>query len=78
MSLLLLFPSGSGFQWTIIDGTTTDWLNSHYDFKNIWGEWETYTWGALSSSGVTWAAMAGFTFANSSTAPSTTWTNIST
>lgn len=86
MSLLLLFPygvtstsTGSGggstnFCWHITTSTATPaWINSHYDFKNIWGEWETYTWAQIASRGLTWDNMAGFMFVTT-TGNATTWT----
>jgi len=59
--------------WLNVTTTSTSWINSHYDYKNIWSEWSSYTWGSLSSSGLTWGNLAGFTFSNTS-GNSTTWT----
>jgi len=74
MSLLLLFPTGTP-SWSNTTLATSVWVNSHYDFKNIWSEWGTYTWGALATSGYTWGYLEGLTFTNT-TGNSTTWTRI--
>lgn len=84
MSLLLLLPSAIGIvttstapattYWTTINKPNTGWVTSNWDYKNVWGEWETYTWGQIQSSGLTWGNMAGYTFAVTASTPITTWT----
>lgn len=81
MSLLLLFNGFDvtpvvGFQcWATVGTNSTDWLVSHYDFKNLWSEWETTTWGAIQASGITWGGMSGLTFTTVATTP-TSWSNV--
>jgi hypothetical protein len=74
MSLLLLFNNRS-IGWTNAGTSSTTWVRSHYDMKNIWSEWQGYTWGSIASSGYTWGNLAGFTFTNT-TGNSTTWTRV--
>ena len=81
MSLLLLFPNqpttvAPVFCWT--DQNTalvSSWATSHYDFLNIWGEWESYTWAQIISSGFTWDNLSGYMFVTTAS-PSTTWSNV--
>lgn len=72
MSLLLLFPTGSP-SWNNTTLATSTWTNSHYDYKNIWDEWDTYTWAQLGS--YSWGNLAGYTFTNTA-GNSTTWTRV--
>lgn len=61
--------------WTNTSGNSTSWTNGHYDFYNIWDEWDSYTWGSVSSSGYTWGYLSGLTFNNASTNTST-WVSV--
>ncbi len=82
MSLLLLFPSSvtstststtTPGVWTTVGKPITGWSATNWDYKNVWGEWATLTWGAIQSSGLTWGNMAGYTFAATASKPITTW-----
>ena len=59
--------------WTPVTVTTASWTIVNQDYKDRWGDWSALTWGAVASSGFTWAGMAGDTFLDG-TSPSTTWT----
>lgn len=74
MSLLILFPQNAGlFCWTDVSTVTATWTDTNFDMKDKWGDWESLTWGEIESSGITWAAMSGDVFVDTSTT-STTWT----
>lgn len=73
MSLLLLFPSGTGIvgwtpvarasvTWNTGAGSSSTWVITNWDYKNVWGEWEQTTWGEIEATLFTWDQMAGYTF----------------
>lgn len=77
MSLLLLFPSEVTVTtfacWSVVASPSTTWTNARYDYRQLWGDWEGTTWGAIGATGFTWGGMAGQTFSIVNT-NSTTWT----
>lgn len=71
MSLLLLFPGGRR-GWIKQSDATSNWSINAGDYKHIWSDWRTTTWGSLHSSGYTWTFVSGITF-TVNTGQSTTW-----
>lgn len=61
--------------WTSVSTAASTWTSVNRDYRDRWEDWEVFTWGALESSGVTWAAMAGDTFIGTSN-PTTAWTSV--
>ena len=61
--------------WTSASASATTWSSVNRSFGDLWADWESFTWGELEDAGVTWAAMAGDTFADV-TPTATTWTSV--
>lgn len=76
MSLLLLFPNipttAPKFCWATTSSPTTAWAAFPTDYKDVWGDWATTTWGEIFNAGYTWDYISGNTFLVA-TGPSTSW-----
>lgn len=73
--LLLVFPQVfTG--WTDSNAVFTTWAGDGFDFKHLWSDWASTSWGTIMSSSYTWNYIQGQTFNVNTTTNVTVWANV--